>query len=196
MWEQLVEIDQDIFRFINSLEIGRFQEFWLFITQIRYWIPLYFLFFYLLYRYHKRNEGWLSIGALLSLVAITLFLTDWVKNMVERLRPNNEPMLMDSIIILQKPENFSFWSGHSAVSFAITTFVVFCLKRQGAQPWIYLFYLWPILFALSRIFVGVHYPADISVGMLVGLTLGYVGCVLFYKILDQFKLRDSRSDHP
>lgn len=182
MWEDLVQLDRDIFRFFNSLWIGQFTDFWIFVTQIENWIPVYLLFFFLLYKSTTRKKAIVAITMVLTTAVFTLWLTDLVKNYVERLRPNNEPMLMDSIIILQKPENFSFWSGHSAVSFAVTTIVVLLLQRYNPSKWYYLFYLWPITFAMSRLFVGVHYPADLTVGMLVGLFVGFV----FYKLTLQF----------
>jgi undecaprenyl-diphosphatase len=185
MWESLVEIDRDIFRFINGLWIGKFESFWLFVTQIENWFPLYLLFFFLLYKYVKRPVNFMAMGFIPVVAITTLSLTNLVKNYVERLRPNNEPMLMDSIQILQKPENFSFWSGHSAVSFAVTLFVVLALRKTNSSTWLYLLFLWPVTFAFSRIFVGVHYPADVTMGMLVGLILGYI----FHKILSLIEVR-------
>ncbi|MGB3592208.1 MAG: phosphatase PAP2 family protein [Nonlabens sp.] len=173
MWESIVDLDRRAFKFLNSLGIDDYDQFWLFVTQIENWIPLYLLFFYLLYRNVERPNNFFSIAGIPAVAIITLQLTNLVKNFIERLRPNNEPMLMDSIRILQRPENFSFWSGHSAVSFAVTTFVVLCLKSRSGSKWYYLFYIWPFTFAISRIFVGVHYPADVTVGMLVGMLLGY-----------------------
>ena len=178
MWESLVELDRDIFSFFNGLWIGQFSEFWVFVTQIEHWIPLYLFFFFLLIRSLGWKKGIAGIGMVLTIAVFTLWLTNLVKNFVRRLRPNNEPILMDSINILQKPENFSFWSGHSAVSFAVNTLVVMLLQHYKPSRWYYLFYIWPVTFAFSRLFVGVHYPADITVGMLVGLLTGY----LFYKL--------------
>ncbi len=105
-------------------------------------------------------------------------LTTVVKTYVARLRPNNEPLLHDLIRVLQEPHNFSFFSGHAASSFSVTTFVV--LSLRGMYKWVYIFYIWPILFASSRIFVGVHYPGDILVGAGVGVLMaGFV--YHFYK---------------
>ena len=178
MWETFVQLDRDIFSYVNGLWIGRFTDFWLFVTEIEHWFPLYLIFFILLYRSMSWRKGIASIGMVLTVAIFTLGITNLVKNFVERLRPNNEPVLMDSINILQKPENFSFWSGHSAVSFAVTTLVVLLLQHYKPSRWYDLFYIWPIIFAFSRLFVGVHYPADITMGMLVGLLTGF----LFFKL--------------
>ncbi len=193
MWDDLVQIDRDIFVFINSLWIGEFDGFWLFVTQIENWIPLYLFIFYLLFKKLSRPTNFIAIASVFAIAYITLFLTNVVKNYVERLRPNNEPLLMDSIRILQTPENFSFWSGHSAVSFAVATFCVILLfpkTKDGNHPdrfskWILLLYLWPITFAFSRIFVGVHYPFDVTVGMLVGLVMGTITAMVFTRTTDR-----------
>ncbi|WP_405369809.1 MULTISPECIES: phosphatase PAP2 family protein [unclassified Nonlabens] len=187
MWQSIVEVDQDIFRWINGLAIGKFKSFWLFVTHIENWFLLYIFFFFLLFKSFKKPVSFIAMTAVPLVVFITLSLTNLVKNGVERLRPNNEPVLMDSIQILLKPGNFSFWSGHSAVSFAVTTFVVLALRSKGMSKWIFLFYIWPTTFALSRIFVGVHYPADITVGMLVGILLGWLCSLIFFKIASRLQ---------
>ncbi len=187
MWEQLVQYDQELFTFFNGLGIGRYTQFWLFVTQIYNWIPLYLVFFYLLYKYTTGKKGLTLIAIVIATAAATLFITNVVKDLVGRLRPNNEPVLLDSVIALQRPENFSFWSGHSAVSFAVTTLVILLLRYYKASLWYYLFYIWPVLFALSRLFVGVHYPADLITGALVGIGLGVTSYKLTLLLLSRLK---------
>ncbi|QJP33387.1 phosphatase PAP2 family protein [Nonlabens sp. Ci31] len=182
MLESLVEIDQDILRWVNGFWIGKFQFFWLFVTRIENWLLLYLFFFYLLFRKFQKPVNYIALLMLPLLVFVTLSLTNLVKNTVERLRPYNDPLLRDSIQVLQEPESFSFWSGHSAVSFAVTTFIILALRTKAMTKWVLLFYLWPVIFALSRVFIGVHYPGDIVVGMLVGFLLGWGCFMLFSKI--------------
>ncbi|MGB5980915.1 MAG: phosphatase PAP2 family protein [Nonlabens sp.] len=180
MWDDLVKVDQDIFRFLNNLWIGEFEQFWLFVTQIENWIPLYLFFFFLLFRAYKKPVNFAAILSVLAVAGTTLTLTNLVKNQIARLRPNNEPLLVDSIRFYDMPENFSFWSGHSAVSCSVATFTVILLSQKMDSKWIYLIYIWPLMFALSRIFVGVHYPADVIVGILVGMFLGYAFAKAFF----------------
>ena len=103
-------------------------------------------------------------------------LTDLTKNVVARLRPNNDEEINTLIRILRSPSGFSFFSGHASSSFSVITFVVLFLRRHF--KWIYLFYIWPILFAMSRIYVGVHFPIDLMVGASVGIFSAW----MFYKL--------------
>lgn len=105
---------------------------------------------------------------------------DLTKNLIARLRPNNNEEISSFIRILINPNDYSFFSGHAANSFAITTLIVLFLRKK--LRWVYLFYLWPLLFSLSRIYVGVHYPLDLIAGTLVGLLMAFS----FYRIYQRF----------
>ena len=102
------------------------------------------------------------------------------------MRPNNVEALGELIRILQKPTNYSFFSGHASSSFSVTTFVVLALRKY--TKWIYLAYIWPLIFVMSRIYVGVHYPSDIFVGALVGTAFAFFFYFLCRKVLEHKKL--------
>ena len=102
--------------------------------------------------------------------------TDLTKHAVARLRPNNTEDINTLIRILKTPSTYSFFSGHSSSSFSVTTAVVLFLRRRF--KWCWVFYLWPLLFVFSRIFVGVHFPVDI----IVGATVGVLSALFFYML--------------
>lgn len=175
MLETLKHWDRELFVFLNGLGIEDYDSFWLFATQPKNWIPLYILFFILIFYYYRFKKG-LVVGFFLILtVAVTMLFTELVKDYVARLRPNNVEALRELIRIIQKPNNYSFFSGHASSSFSIATFVV--LMIQEFSKWIYLVYLWPLVFVMSRIFLGVHYPSDIFIGALIGT--GFAFCFHF-----------------
>lgn len=179
MWESLVETDQQILKYINGSYLSRFDGFWLIVTQLETWLFLYVVFVYLLFKKLKKPNSFIAILGVFLATITSLGLTNWVKNSVERLRPNNEAGLIDSLQVLQYPESFSFWSGHTAVSVTVSVFVYLILKRYSPSRWWLLFFIWPILFSISRLFVGVHYPLDVLVGALVGVILA----LMLYKII-------------
>jgi undecaprenyl-diphosphatase len=49
--------------------------------------------------------------------------------------------------------------------------------------WCWIFYVWPLLFALSRIYLGVHYPVDIIVGAIVGLLAAFAFYRLYKRVI-------------
>lgn len=189
MLETLKQWDRELFIFLNSFGIERFDAFWIFITQPESWIPLYILFFGLFLYYYRLRKGIKIIFFLLLTVGVTLYFTDFVKEYIARLRPNNVKSLAELIRILQTPNNYSFFSGHASSSFSITTFVVLALRNY--TKWIYLSYIWPLVFVLSRIYVGVHYPSDIFVGALVGTGFAFLFYFLSLKAIEYNNLSNN-----
>ena len=181
MFETLKEWDRELFVFLNNLGIERFDGFWIFVTQIESWFPLFLFFFFLLFYFYRLKKGLIVLAFLLACFATTLFVTDLTKEFIARLRPNNVEGLGELIRILQKPTTYSFFSGHASTSFAVTTFMVLVIRKFN--KWIYLAYLWPFIFVLSRIYVGVHYPSDLFVGALVGTLFAFIFYFLCRKML-------------
>jgi undecaprenyl-diphosphatase len=103
-------------------------------------------------------------------------LANFFKETFERLRPNNDPTINTLIRVLKKSGGYSFLSAHATTSFAVSTFIILALK-SFFKP-IYLVLIWPLLFAYSRIYLGVHYPLDVLCGSILGIFIGY----FFYKI--------------
>lgn len=174
MLQTLKEWDRELFIWLNSLGIERFDSFWIFVTQIESWIPLFLFFFVIIFVKYGLKKGFVVIFFTLVTFGVTITFTNLVKEYIARLRPNNVEAMADLIRILQKPTNYSFFSGHASSSFAVTTFVALAIRTY--TKWIYITFLWPLIFILSRIYVGVHYPSDLFVGALVGTLLAF----LFY----------------
>ena len=183
MWKQIEQWDRELFVYLNNLGIEKYDSFWIFVTNPAHWIPLYILFFVLFFLvFHWKKAIFTGLFLLLT-AAATYFFTNLVKGFAVRARPNNTPDLSEMIRILQEPTNYSFFSGHASTSFAATTFVVLVLSKTS--KWIYLAYIWPFLFILSRIYVGVHYPGDIIVGALVGIIMAW----LFFRLYNKTEIK-------
>lgn len=188
MFDRILEWDRETFVYLNNLGVEKYDAFWSTVTKFPPWIPLLLLFIVLFFVKRPRREAFMMIGTLLVMVLFVTTLTDLTKEVVARLRPNNDTAINTVIRILRRPSGYSFFSGHASSSFAITTMVVLFLRDRF--KWVYLFYLWPILFTLSRIYVGVHFPIDLMVGTLVGIGTAW----LFYRLYLRLILPYSRLD--
>jgi len=175
-WDNLIQQDRELLVQLNALGNEKWDAFWLLITNQFNWIPLFLLLFLLIFKAFGWKKGIALV--LLSAVLVTFSdqLVNLIKNSVMRLRPNNDLELKSIIRALKHPHGFSFVSGHSTTSFAVTVFMVLLLRKH--YKYIGFLFIWPILFAYSRIYCGVHFPIDIFMGMLLGTTIG----VFFYKL--------------
>lgn len=186
MFEQLKEWDRELFIYLNGLGIERLDSFWIFITQEENWIPLYLIFIILIFLAYKKKQVFIVLIGFLCSFLVTFGVTRFIKASVARVRPNNVESLQEVIRILQEPTYYSFVSGHTSTSMAITTFMVLILRHR--YKWVYIFYLWPILFATSRVYVGVHYPSDLAAGAFVGVIIA----IIIYKICRKMLARGDR----
>ena len=120
-----------------------------------------------------RKTGIIVAAALLmDLVLCNLIL----KNLVARMRPYDVNTAI--AILIKKPLDFSFPSGHTAASFAAMT-ALFLAKMKKA--WIAALIL-AVLIAFSRLYFYVHYPTDVLGGAVVGILSGIIGYAIVEKI--------------
>lgn len=181
MLDKILQWDRDTFIYLNNLGIEEYDLFWSTVTNIYTWVPLFLFFFLLIFWKNPRKEAIYQTLTVIFLIFFILVATDLTKEFFERLRPNNNSEINSIIRVLKNPSSFSFFSGHAASSFSITTLIVLFLRKK--VKWCYVFYFWPLLFALSRIYVGVHYPVDIIVGAFVGVSSAFASYNLYSRVI-------------
>lgn len=184
MLETLKQWDRELLIWLNHLEIAQFDSFWLFVTRIDVWIPLFALYIVLFIRYFGWKRGGVLILSVVLAFLIVHSLTYFSKISFERLRPNNEVSLATVLRLLQNPESYSFFSGHASSSMAVCTLIY--LHFRQFSKWYALFFIWPLLFISSRLFLAVHYPSDVIVGAVVGILVA-----LFMNYLSKRFLRQT-----
>lgn len=181
--DTIIAQDKELFIYLNSLGSETWDGFWMLVTNQFAWTPLFLFMFFLIIKAYGWKKGLLLIFIVAVLVTFSDQFVNLIKDYFERLRPNNDSSINKFIRILITPHSYSFVSGHSTTSFAVTIFIIATLKKHYKYTLLFLF--WPLLFAYSRIYVGVHFPIDIFMGMLLGITLGSV----FYKISILFLIK-------
>ncbi len=169
MIEWLLSIDRELFVFLNGLGSETFDGFWLLITKKWTWVPFFAIILYLLIK----HLGWRHVILIAVMITILLTVTDQTTNLIkgyfQRLRPVNAPELENLMRVVQRRNSFSFFSGHAANSMAVAMFLFIVLKRY--MKYMGFVFIWPFVFAYSRIYLGLHYPLDIMCGYLFGILM-------------------------
>jgi undecaprenyl-diphosphatase len=181
MVEKIIQLDKELFVFLNSLGSETYDGLWLAITKQIYWTPLFLLIFYLL----QKQLGWKKFGYYILFTALLILVCDQTANLFKwyfhRLRPCNDEELKAFIRIVKPSSSFSFFSAHATNSMATTVFAFMLLKKY--YKYSYLLFLFPLIFAYSRIYLGLHFPTDIVTGYVFGLTFGFVCYKLYAKYI-------------
>lgn len=184
MLEKLVEIDSSIFVYLNSLGSETFDGFWLFITKQFNWIPVFAIIAYLTFKRLGWRHALLVILVVSLLITLTDQTTNLIKNGFQRLRPGNNPDIAGYIRAVQHRKSFSFISGHASNSMAVAFFLYKVLRPY--LKYMGFFFIWPLVFAYSRIYLGLHYPGDIIVGYLWGLLMAFIMLRLYAYLRNRF----------
>lgn len=122
---------------------------------------------------------------IMAALCIDLVLCNGIlKNLFTRIRPCDVNTQIK--LLIARPDDFSFPSGHTAASFAAVAAFYFSGERKLWKPALTL----ACLIAFSRLYLYVHYPTDILGGIFVGLVSGYIG----YVMIGQWLKRKSRKE--
>jgi len=185
MLEKILELDKELLVFLNGLGSPAFDGMWLIITKQLYWTPFFLVIFFLL----QKKLGWKNFGYYILFIALLILVCDQTanlfKNGFERLRPCNDEQIKGIIRIVKSSSSFSFFSGHATNSMATTVLTFMILKKFYKHA--YLLFLFPLIFAYSRIYLGLHFPSDIVTGYAFGAIFGFI-CYKFYL---KFVIRNS-----
>ena len=174
--DTLIATDHKVLFFLNNLGSESFDTLWLTITKPANWLPLVLIWLTLLIKNFGWKQGLFIFLFLAVMGGLSDQLVNLIKNTTLRPRPCWQEGVMEQIRVLKCTHSYSFVSGHATISMMVTTFLFLFFKDK--YKWFAIFYLFPILFAYSRIYMGKHYPGDI----LCGYTLGFFLAMLYYKI--------------
>lgn len=168
--EDIISYDKQLLVYLNNLGSESFDGVWLLITNQFYLAPIFLYIFYLLWK----KIGWKNLWIVLLFIALIIMVCDQTTNLFkytfQRLRPVNDLEIKESLRILISRKSFSFFSGHASNSMATTLFIFLIFRKY--YKYAFLLFLFPLIFAYSRIYLGLHFPTDILTGYFVGAIIG------------------------
>lgn len=179
----LIEADNSVLALFNGSDSIFLDNLAVTLTSGLTWIPLYLS---LLYVVIKNNETMKQIMLILGCVILCVFLSDGitdfiVKPLVARQRPSYDPLMKYSIDIVNdiRATGYSFFSAHAANTFSIALFFSLLIRNR---TFIIAIVLWSLLNCWTRLYLGVHYPSDIIVGLLWGAMSGLVVYYIYIRV--------------
>lgn len=127
-----------------------------------------------------------QIGLIIGCSVLCIILADGIsehmfKPWVARPRPSNDPIIKYSVHIVNniRGMDYSFFSAHAANTMSIAIFFSWLVRSKLLSVFLI---LWSFVNCWTRMYLGLHYPGDISVGLLWGFIVGSIVYLFFRKI--------------
>ncbi len=174
MLGSLKDFDIELFYWINhGLKNSFFDWYMPFITRIDNWlIPLIIITLILMTRGGKKGR----IFCVSMIIIITIsdqLCSSLLKPFFDRPRPST--VLADVNLLIGFKSSMSFPSSHAVNAFAVGVFSSFYYKR-----WMPVFLMLSVSVAISRVYIGVHFPFDIIAGGILGTCMAFTGKYAIY----------------
>ncbi len=150
-----------------------------FVRNQWFWAPLY-LFLLLFMPNQFGKKGWIWCGLFLLTFAISDQISaSLLKPLFHRTRPCNCLDLIGVIhLIVPCGGGYSFPSSHASNHFSMGVFAAITLQKKIKGIWLIAIF-WAVLVAYAQVYVGVHYPLDITFGAILGIIVGNITGKLF-----------------
>ncbi len=148
------------------------------------WIPFYLAAAVYLFVKYKSKALWVICAAVICIVLADQISSSLIKPFFGRLRPCNDAQIKDQVrLLIECGKGFSFVSSHAANHFALAVFfaLFFSIRKLTIT-----LLAWAFSIAISQVYVGVHYPADVLAGGLLGVTVGWLVFKIFAYRLNTF----------
>ena len=104
-----------------------------------------------------------------------------------RIRPYDNAEGRAVELLVERLSDFSFPSGHTLVCFEAAT----VLMIRQRKPWGVIALVAAFTVAFSRLYLYVHYPSDVLVGMILGTLFGFCGVLIVDGVVKAWKKRRS-----
>ncbi len=181
VFSALQQIDENLLIYLNSLGNETWDSFWLTVTDQFFWWWFYLMISAIIIFKLGWRRGLIAIILIILGLVINDQFINFIKELTGRSRPCNVAHLQEKLRILKCTPQKSFFSGHAGLSFSFASYFYFLLRNKIPRWFLLSVFIWAFLLAYSRIYIGIHYPSDVVIGMLEGSILGFLLAFLFKK---------------
>lgn len=172
--EELIQFDKHLLLMLNGSDSVFLDYVVMTLTNAKTWIPLYLALFYVVVKSNMTKKDILFIVAAAGLCVLCAggFDDSIVKPLVARWRPTHDPEIGHLVDVANgyRGGNYGFFSAHAANTFSIALFFSLLMRHR---LFVCFMVAWSLVNCWTRIYLGVHYPGDITVGLLWGALVGY-----------------------
>lgn len=175
--EEIIQFDKQLLLMVNGSDSLFLDYLILILTNAKTWIPLYIGLFYVVVKTNKNVREVLLILVAAGLCALLAGAVDdqIVKPLVARWRPTHDPEIGALVDVANgyRGGNYGFFSAHASNTFSIAIFFSLLMRQRLLTVFLV---VWSLINCYTRLYLGVHYPGDILVGLLWG---GFVGWLVY-----------------
>lgn len=175
MLANLENIDRLLLLWINVHHNSVLDFLLYYISQLWTSIPLFILWGIFIFKNKSLKKTLITLFSVFVLIVLTDQSSNQIKHAVKRYRPSHNTELEHQIhsVYGYKGGQYGFFSGHAANTFGVATFLCLLFSKRN-RLFKSQFIIWAMVVSYTRIYLGVHYPSDIFVGMIDGLLCGFI----------------------
>lgn len=174
--DKIEEWDRSLFLAINSFHSPVFDHIMLAASNALWWTPLFlWLLFALFKAYPGKKFIWVALAIIISITLTDRLSVMAFKEVFLRYRPCHNSEIQDMIHLVKSScgGKYGFVSSHAANFAGLAVLFTQLLRFQYKKIYLVMI-LWAGIIGYSRIYLGVHYPADVIGGWILGAFLGWV----------------------
>ena len=175
--EEIIQFDKHLLLMVNGSDSLFLDSLILTLTNALTWIPLYVGLLYMVIRSNPTVRDVVLILAAAGCCVLLAGAVDdgLLKPTVARWRPTHDPEIGSLVDVVNnyRGGNYGFFSAHAANTFSIAVFFSLLVRQRLLTIFLV---CWSLINCYTRLYLGVHYPGDILVGLCWG---GFVGWLVY-----------------
>lgn len=167
--DEIIHYDKQLLLLLNGSDSVFLDWVVMTLTNAKTWIPLYLSLLYVVIKANRNLRGVLMIMGAAGLCVLLAGTVDdeIVKPLVARWRPGHDPEIGHLVDTVDnyRGGNYGFFSAHASNTFSIALFFSLLMRQRLLTIGLI---SWSLVNCWTRLYLGVHYPGDITVGLIWG----------------------------